>query len=252
MKTPAAQVVYQRARPRPHRLNNSVRRTYDLLRSSFGSLAPDARLVEDELVDALSASRNTVRAVLQLLADEGLVTRRPRVGTTVSTALVLPIDELVTVPEFGQGGPHVTDSRVLETQVLPAPRIVRDLLHLAEGSRVVMIEGLMLEGDEPLGLCTSYVALPDCAPAPDVVTTDVVLLLEQQLRVELGDSASTVGAVRADEQTAELLGVEEGGPVLWLEDVLHDVAGRPVALSQFRLRSDRVAFSAVARRVARA
>ena len=52
------------------------------------------RLVEHELTDALSASRNTVRAVLQQLAREGLVTREPKNGTRATGSLLLPIDEL--------------------------------------------------------------------------------------------------------------------------------------------------------------
>ena len=52
------------------------------------------RLVEHELTDALSASRNTVRAVLQQLAREGLVTREPKNGTRAAGSLLLPIDEL--------------------------------------------------------------------------------------------------------------------------------------------------------------
>src|SRR6202158_1023535 len=66
------EVVYQRQRQSPDRLNNSPRRTYDLLRSTLVSTGRSMLLVERELTDALSASRNTVRAVLQQLARAGL------------------------------------------------------------------------------------------------------------------------------------------------------------------------------------
>ena len=63
-------------------------------------------------------------------------------------------------------------------------------------------------------------------------------------------SRTTIGAVAADEQTAGLLGVKAGAPLIWLEDIIEDEDGQPWALSQLRLRGDRVAFSANAYRSA--
>ena len=77
---------------------------------------------------------------------------------------------------------------------------------------------------------------------------DVISILERQLGIRIGPSRTTVGAVTADEETADLIGVDVGAPLIWLEDVLEDQDGQPRALSQFRLRGDRVAVSAKARR----
>ena len=82
------EVIYQRQRQSPDRLNNSTRRTYDLLRSTLVTTGRSMPLVEEELTDALSASRNTVRAVLQQLAREGLVTREPKNGTRATGSLL--------------------------------------------------------------------------------------------------------------------------------------------------------------------
>ena len=49
---------------------------------------------------------------------------------------------------------------------------------------------------------------------------------------------------------AELVGVDIGAPLVWLEDVIEDENGQPRALAQLRLRGDRVAFSANAYRSA--
>src|ERR1700737_1503420 len=88
------EVLYQRQRQSPDRLNNSARRTYDLLRSTLVSNGRHMPLVERDLTDALSASRNTVRAVLQQLAREGLVTRDPKHGTRATGSPCLPLDTL--------------------------------------------------------------------------------------------------------------------------------------------------------------
>lgn len=232
------EVLYQRQRQSPDRLNNSPRRIYDLLRSTLVMTGCNMRLVEHELTEALSASRNTVRAVLQQLAREGLVTREPKNGTRPTGSLLLPIDELTPF-----------QTRVLESRSLGCPPIVRDRLRLPVGWTVLMIESLVLEDHRPLGLAVSYIALrEEQSTAVDVDDPDVILILEGQLGVRIGNSQTTVGAVAADEQTAELIGVAPGAPLVWLEDVIEDEHGQPRALSQLRLRGDRVAFSATAHR----
>lgn len=234
------EVAFQRRRQSPDRLNNSPRRTYDLLRSALVSTSQDMSLVERELTEALSASRNTVRAVLQQLAREGLVTREPKNGTRARGSVLLPIDELSPIK-----------ARTLECRLLGCPPIVRDRLRLPVGWTVLMIESLVLENEQPLGLAVSYVALGEDQSADfDVQQPDVILLLEQQLGIRIGRSRTTVGALAADEQTAELVGIDLGAPLIFLEDLIEDDTGQPRALAQLRLRGDRVTFSANAYRSA--
>jgi GntR family transcriptional regulator len=234
------EVLYQRRRRSPDRLNNSTRRTYDLLRSTLVMTGRGMRLVEHELTDALSASRNTVRSVLQQLAQEGLVTREPKNGTRATGSLLLPIDELT---------PFTT--RAIEHRSLGCPPMVRDRLRLPVGWTVLMIESLVLEKQLPLGLAVGYIALDESQSGDfDIDEPDVILILERQLGIRIGGSQTTVGALAADEQTAELIGVAVGAPLVWLEDVIEDENGQPRALAQMRLRGDRVAFSAHAHRSA--
>lgn len=233
------EVIYQRQRHSPDRLNNSTRRTYDLLRSTLVALGRSVPLVEGELTDAMSASRSTVRAVLQQLAREGLVTREPKNGTRATGSLLLPIDQLSPI-----------QARTLESQLLGCPPMVRDRLCLPDGWTVLMIESLLLENGLPLGLSVAYIALGEQHRDINTDEPDVLLILERQLGIRIGGSRTTISAVAADEQSAELLGIEVGAPLIWLEDVISDEHGQPRALSQLRLRGDRVAFSAMARRSA--
>ncbi|HEV7418550.1 MAG TPA: GntR family transcriptional regulator [Mycobacterium sp.] len=208
-------------------------------------------LVERELTDALSASRNTVRAVLQQLAREGLVTREPKNGTRATGSLILRIDELSAVTQFASEPSTRFEARALECRTLGCPPMVRDRLRLPVGWTVLMIESLVLQDEIPLGLAVSYIALGEEHSADfNVDEPDVILILERQLGIRIGGSRTTVGAVAADEQTAELVGVDVGAPLIWLEDLIEDENGQPRALSQLKLRSDRVAFSANAYRSA--
>ncbi|GAB3219396.1 GntR family transcriptional regulator [Mycolicibacterium hippocampi] len=244
-------MLYQRQRHSPDRLNNSQRRTYDLLRSSILSTSKSLLLVERELTDALSASRGTVRAVLQQLAREGLVTREPKNGTRATGSLLLPLDELRTMAQLpGDCSPPV-ESRTIECRPVGCPPVVRDRLRLTAGWNVLMIESLMVHDGLTIGVAVGYIGVSESQSRRiDAEGQDVISILERQLGIRIGPSRTTVSAVTADEETADLIGVDIGAPLIWLEDVLEDQEGRPRALSQLRLRGDRVAFSANARRTA--
>jgi GntR family transcriptional regulator len=244
-------VVYQRQRQTPERVNNSLRRTYDLLRSALATSGGNMFLIEGELTDALSASRNTVRAVLRQLAREGLVTRGPKTGTRAAGSLLLSVNELSPLAQFGDGASPRVSARMRECQLLGSPPMVCERLRLPAGHTVLMVESLILQDGLPLGLAVNYIALcEEQCPGLDVDDPDVILILERQLGIRVKGGRTTIAAVAADEQTAELVGVEVGAPLIWLEDIIEDEYGQPRALSQLRLRGDRVAFSATAYRCA--
>ncbi|MER5465040.1 GntR family transcriptional regulator [Streptomyces sp. NPDC002668] len=238
------ETLYQRHRQTPDRLNNSMRRAYDLLRSSLQSSCEGQYLVEAELTGALSASRNTVRAVLQLLAKDGLVTRSPKRGTRSARVTTLRINHIAPVEAFGGERAIHTQLRALEYQTLGCPGLVRERLQLVGDWTVLMMESLLLQHEMVLGISVSYVALsPEESRGVVVDEPDAILFLEKHFDVRIrGSKSTTIGAIAADEQSAWLVGVEVGAPMLFLEDVLEDEQGQPRALSQFRLRSDLIAF----------
>jgi GntR family transcriptional regulator len=245
------ETLYQRSRQTPDRLNNSLRRTYDLLRSTLQNGQGDQFLVEGELIEALSASRNTVRAVLQQLAKDGLVTRSPKRGTRPARSLMLRINQLSPVTEFGGDASIRTELKALEYRTLGGLRLVRERLQLPADWTVLMIESLLVQDEQPLGISVSYIALhPDQTRSLEVEEPDPILFLEKHLAVKITGSRSTIGAIAADEQSAALVGVELGAPMIFLEDILEDETGQRRALSQFRMRSDRIAFTACASRSA--
>jgi GntR family transcriptional regulator len=233
---------YQRRREVPLRGNDSVRRTYDLLRSTLPSLAPDTMLVEDDLVRSLSASRSTIRMVLQLLASEGLVTRGPKIGTTVRDSTVLPLDEIKPISDCGVR--RAMHGHVLETFVIPAPAVVGQRLGLPLHAPMAVLETLILDDVTPIALSTSYVGWSrESEDDTREQEPDIIPFLEEQLEVCVSGSDTTVSALAADSQTAALLEVHEGEPILFLEDLLYDVEGRPRAISMIRYRGDRITLS---------
>ncbi len=240
------ETLYQRNRQTPDRLNNSLRRAYDLLRAALQFGEASQFLVEGELTSALSASRNTVRAVLQQLTRDGLVTRSPKRGTHSLRQFRLNISDIGPFNEYGNPGERIhTELRALEYHTVGSPQLVCARLDLPADWAVLMVESLLTLEGTPLGITVSYIALrPDLGREIVMDEPDAILFIEKHLGVRIAGSSTTIGATAADAQSAELLGVEPGAPMISLEDVLEDETGRPWALNQTRLRSDRVVFAA--------
>jgi GntR family transcriptional regulator len=187
--------------------------------------------------------------VLQQLADDGLVRRRRRTGTTPTWSTVFAIDQLMTFGEFSLDQRAAVRGEVLETTVIRAPRLIRERLRLPDAGDVLVVESLMIWEGTVIAIAVSYVGLGSCdlAPLPGD-PFDVVTFVEQHLQVRIGTSSSTMGALSADAETATLLGVSQGSPLIWCEDIMNDLDGNPLALCGFRFRSDHVAVSATAYR----
>ena len=243
-----ARTVFQRRRELPLRTNNSLRRTYGLLRSSLHhSVEAGQVLVEADLVEALSSSRNTVRAALQLLAQEGLVTRRPKIGTTGRGSTLLPFNDVLSIGDKALA--YRMRYEQLGTTIIVAPELLRTWFSLEPGASVAVIERLVLQDASAVGLSVSYV--PITAEQRAQVSNscvDVISFLEEDLGVTIGECDTIVAAATCDPETGHLLGIAEGAAILWLEDLIHDTDGRVRAIHQLRYRGDLVGFSAVARR----
>jgi GntR family transcriptional regulator len=135
-----------------------------------GEIAHGAQLpTEIELMDEYSASRNTVRDAIKLLATRGMVEPRPGQGTFVVQKINPFVTTLTGDPESGQGGgegriyvaeveagrrsPTVSDPRV---EVQRANEAIADALRIKEGDQVVgrhyqrFIDGI------PFSLQTSF------------------------------------------------------------------------------------------------
>jgi GntR family transcriptional regulator len=237
---------YQQRRQTPVRANDSVRRTYDLLRAALPTLEPQTVLVEDDLADRMSASRNTVRVVLRLLAAQGLVSRSPKVGTVVRDSTVLRLDELMPIAEWGAH--HAIHGQVLESFVIPAPAMIGQRLGLEERSPLAVLETLILEEITPIALTVSYAGWPSGIEDYPSKEPDILSFLEENLELCVSGSDLTLSAVTSDAQTASLLQINEDEPVLFVEDLLCDRDETPRALCQTRFRGDRVTLSAKARR----
>ncbi|NQX13357.1 GntR family transcriptional regulator [Microbacteriaceae bacterium VKM Ac-2855] len=224
METP--EQAYRRIHRRDGAVQKSPRRVHSLLRAAIysGELAPNQRLSEDELVEALGTSRNAIREALVLLAKEGLVTRSTRVGTVVAGNIVtLTIEGFAAPSDRESGGTRYSK---IESTIVPSTKLLRTKLDTDE-TELMMHEFVIQHGDEPFCLYTGYARVS--APPIPFASFDSAWTLEAAFAsaygVPLAHIETHVGAVLCEPRTARRLGVPEGSYALMRARLLADASG---------------------------
>lgn len=229
-------------RPRAER----ARRVRDLLRLEIlgGVHGSGVLPSEAELALRFATSRNALRDALDLLRHEGVVERVRGAGTfVVGGKAVHRHDQLQPLVESLDRGPERVRVSALEVAVLRAPAVVAAHLELEPGTDVVFLERVLELDGSPFSLWSSYFPLDLAAPLLDgPVDRDFYELVEGRLGIDLSGGELGLESRLADEAVAETLGLAPGSPLLFLERLLRDRAGRPVEFGFSWLRGDRIRF----------
>jgi GntR family transcriptional regulator len=226
----------------------AIRQAHDVLRASIrrGLLSPTNPLVEFRLVRSLGVGRNIVRDVLQSLADDGLVTRRPGIGTLVAREMFrISADQVLCIDDNFRDRDGRVEVQQLAVDLVELGEVLTSTLGLATGS-MRLVETLVLVDREPLFVLATYLPREVDITRMDQSYESVAVAFEGLMGRPLGRAATTVEAINADAWVASTLGVELGAAVILREQILYDAEDNVGVLSFARYRADRVAFTAIA------
>lgn len=208
-----------------------------------GRIPTGARLDNEiSIGQRLGLSRPTVRRAIQELVDKGLLVRRRGIGTQVVQGQVTRQVELTSLYEDLKSSHHEPGTRVLVHEVRSAGATVADQLGIPEGADVVYLRRQRSTDGVPVAILENY--LP--AEFADITTEQLERLgLYQILRargVSIRIANQRIGARRAHGDESELLDIDRGGPVLTMERVAFDSAGRAVEYGHHCYRPDMYSF----------
>jgi GntR family transcriptional regulator len=183
----------------------------------------DAIPSEVELATRYQVSQGTVRKAIDELAAENLVMRRQGKGTFVATH-----NEPLTLFRFLRLAPDDGDqeypaSRLLECRRGRATAEAARILDLKTGDPVVVLRRLLIFGGEPTVI--DEIWLPGAifrkltAAIFDEYKGSLYKLFETEFDVRMIRAEEKIRAVPAGANDAELLGVDEGFPLLSVERV---------------------------------
>ncbi len=196
---------------------------------------------EEEIAVAASTSRMTARRAVSDLVSEGLLHRRPGVGTfVVGRKFFRDPSYLVSFWESTLMLGMKPSSRLIDTETIHASADVAAALGLTEGDWVHHVRRVRQVDGEPIAYHNVHV--PACL-CPDLLQHDLGKESLYTLYRRYGHSPTSgeqrIEARAADEIVSELLAVPVGAPVLYSERITRDVYGTAIELLYSHKRADR-------------
>jgi DNA-binding GntR family transcriptional regulator len=223
--------------PAYSQLSNIIRRQI-----ASGVYRPGDRLPsEGQLCAQYGVSPMTVRRVINMLAEGGLVNAMQGKGT-----FVRPMDlgeatfRLKDLKDQLSGGED-RSVRLLEARVVTAGEKAARKLAIAEGGRVVFIRRLLLQADTPIMYHREYLLYDPRRPLveAELDVTTVEGLLRGHGSEGLRSGELTIEAVTLREEEAGLLDTAVASAAFRIEHVFYDLEARPVSWGWFICRADR-------------
>ena len=211
---------------------------------SSGTLRPGDKLgTERELAAELSVSRSTLRQVLAVLAQSGVVRRVPgrAGGTFVAHSKVdRDLSVIVGLPEYLRRQGFVAGTQVLSATMTGADDLTATQLDMTAGGLVVDIVRIRLADAVPISL--ERVRLPaDLVPGLLELPLggSIYDLLDQQYAMTPQDVVEHLEVVEASADEAALLGIAEGAPLLAITRTSRTSDGVAFEFSNDLFRADR-------------
>jgi GntR family transcriptional regulator len=234
--------LHPRAVPDRRLVDEARHRLLDLI--SSGTLRPGDRLgTERELAARLSVSRSTLRQVLAVLAEGGVVRRVPgrAGGTFVAHAKVdRDLSAVVGLPEYLRRQGFVAGTQVLSATMSGADDIAANNLVVPAGSLLIDIVRIRLADGIPISL--ERVQLP-AEIFPGLLELplggSIYDLLDTHYGITPDEVVEHLEVAEASPDEAALLGVPVRAPLLAITRTSATSAGVPFEFSQDLFRADR-------------
>jgi GntR family transcriptional regulator len=191
---------------------------------------------ERQLVERLEVSRVTARKALQIIADKGLIVRRPGSGTYIAPRLEQPLSRLSSFSEELRLRGITSSSTWLMRDLAIANSQELMALAMLGGSRVARMKRLRRADETPMAI--EYCRVPEALlPDPELIQASLYALLDA-LGSPVVRALQTISAVNANVEQARLLEIEVGDAVLFVTRLGFGRDGRPMELTESYCRPD--------------
>jgi len=187
---------------------------------------------EMELASQFGVSQGTVRKAIDELAAENIVVRRQGKGTYVAThsedMVKLRFLRLVA----SDGSRQLLDNKLLNCERSKATANIARLLNIKAGSTVIDIKRLLFFSNKPVVLDRIVLPLASfkgvTAEQIEEYNGSMYRLYETVLGIRMVRAEEKLTAIGADEDTAVLLGLACGTPLLSIERISYTYGDKPM------------------------
>ena len=189
---------------------------------------------EGQLAKRFNVSRATVRDAVRGLVEAGYVTRRRGSGSYVTERRRMPhgLDATLSYLAMIESAGAHAGMRILEAAIEPCCQDDAPL-QLDPGETVLAVERVRTADDQPVIYSLDRIPARLLRTDLDLQNLDPSLFALLSSSGHAADHATaTLRAVASTSQTAKVLGVRRGKPLLYIEEVDFGRDGTPVMLSR--------------------
>jgi DNA-binding GntR family transcriptional regulator len=211
-----------------------------------GVFRPGDRLPsEAQLCERYGVSPMTVRRVINILADQGVVIAEQGRGTFVKPlelgTATFDLNQLQQLFREGQSTVKLLEARITAAAERTAKKLAVDV-----GDRTVFIRRLIFQSESPMLLHREYVIYDPTRPLieAEMEVTALRGLFSEGSGSDLKWGDLTVEATVLRDEEAALLQSEAGVPAFRLEHIFYDCDDRPGSWGWFVCSGDRLRFTA--------
>jgi DNA-binding GntR family transcriptional regulator len=200
---------------------------------------------EAQLCERYGVSPMTVRRVINILANQGVVITEQGRGTFVKHlelgTATFSLEELQRIFREGQSTVQLLEARI----TLATSRTARKLA-IEVGDRTVFIRRLIFYRGKPMLLHREYVIYDPARPLieAEMEVTALRGLLSGGGGTDLKRGDLTIDATELTAEEAALLHAETGTPAFRLEHIFYDFDNRPVSWGWLICSGDHLCFTA--------
>lgn len=218
---------------------------YLLLRKQIrdGVWQPEEMLpTEAELGESYDLSRSTVRQALDIMVNDGLIHRRRGRGTFVAKPTIeQSLSRIVSFWEDMQRRGLKPGTKVISSELMPAPEDVAEELDIEPGEELATLERLRLADDEPMSVEHSHLVHRHCQGImeQDYANHSLRQMLETQYGIRIVSAKEKIRAVPATRTLAGFLDVDVNAPLLQIERVSYTDRNLPIEFLRIYHRGDR-------------
>lgn len=216
---------------------------------------PERKLpAEEELAQQLGVSRTVLRDVLSTIETLGFITRKRGVGTIINEHIIaakprldidLVVEKAITEAGYEPKLLHV------DLQIMPADEQVAHRLQANPGTRIVRVERLFSANDQP-AVYIVQCFLEAVLKGPylfEEFHRSVLEFFANRCDIQIDTNLSTVKPYAASQQLAQIMQIEEGTLLLYLDEIDYDQNKQPVLWTEEYFVADLIEFKMMRQKI---
>jgi GntR family transcriptional regulator len=193
---------------------------------------------ETDLAASMGISRTQLRDALSILEQNGFITRRRGIGSTINRQVlraVTRVDLEVEFLDLVRNAGYEANSKLLAAEVTSNDEVAASFLGVAAHTPILEVSRLIYADDRPVIHCCDHISferIKDYQYTIEDLRPPIFHFVEKFCHTEIFMNLTEIKPMLADEELSSLLEIEVGDPMLRFNEVAYNIDNEIVLYSQ--------------------